>query len=185
METLPCPASARPASPAISAAPARPAPRRRRQDAGFTIIEVAMASFVMAFGIATSIITMQSGFKQIDLARGTTLAGQIMQSEVERLRMMSYAQIFAMSSAAGTPSGQPAGTAVFDGGTYFSTSSDVVGKYAITRTIAPDSTRPTEVMNIRVQVRWRSYDGRWHQRSLDAIYAKNGLYDYYYTVAHP
>ena len=45
---------------------------RRRREGGFTIIEVAMASFIMAFGLATSIIVMQSGYMQVDLARGTT-----------------------------------------------------------------------------------------------------------------
>lgn len=144
-----------------------------------------MASFVMAFGIATSIIAMQSGFKQIDLARGTTLASQIIQSEAERLRMMNWSMISALSTAAGSPSGQPTGTAVFDGATNFTSSPDVVGKYTVTRTVTADSTRPTEVMNITVAVRWQTYDGRWHQRTFDSLYAKNGLYDYYYTVAHP
>ncbi len=144
-----------------------------------------MASFVMAFGIATSIVAMQSGFKQIDLARGTTLASQIIQSEAERLRMMNWTQIFALSSAAGSPSGQPTGTTIFDGSTYFSSSADVVGKYTVTRTVTADSDRPTEVVNIRVSVRWQTYDGRWHRRTFDSLYAKNGLYDYYYTVAHP
>lgn len=134
-----------------------------------------MASFVMAFGIATSIIAMQSGFKQIDLARGTTLAAQIIQSETERLRMMSWTSIYAM---AGT-------TTTFDGATNFSSAPDVVGKYTVTRTVTPDATRPTEVMVITVSVRWQGYDGRWHQRSFDSLYAQNGLYDYFYTVAHP
>ena len=143
-----------------------------------------MASFVMAFGIATSIITMQSGFKQIDLARGSTLASQIIQSEMERLRMMNWTGISALSTAAGSPSGQPTGTAVFDGSIYFSGAADVVGKYSVTRTVTADSTRPTEVMNLTVSVRWQTYDGRWHRRSFTALYAKNGLYDYFYTIAH-
>lgn len=147
---------------------------RRRAQAGFTIVEVAMASFIMAFGIATSIIAMQSGYKSIDLARGSTLAAQILQSEMERLRMMSWTSINALPS-----------TSTFDGASYFSSNPDVVGKYTITRTVTADSTRPTEVKNITVQVRWQTYDLRWHQRSFQALYAKNGLYDYYYTIAHP
>lgn len=144
-----------------------------------------MASFVMAFSIATSIIAMQSGFKQIDLARGTTIASQIIQSETERLRLMNWTMIYALSTAAGSPTGQPAGTAIFDGATNFSSSADVAGKYTVTRRVTPDSARPTEVMNITVSVRWQTYDGRWHQRSFESLYAQNGLYDYYYTIAHP
>jgi hypothetical protein len=158
---------------------------RRRADSAFTIVEVAMSAFVLAFGIASSIIVLQSGFKQIDVARGTTLAAQIIQSEMERLRMMSWTSVSALATAAGSPSGQPTGVTVFDGATYFSTNVELAGRYTITRTVAPDSIRPDDIMNITVAVRWQSFDMRWHQRSFTAIYAKNGLYDYYYTVAHP
>jgi len=162
---------------------------RRSLVAGFTILEVAMSAFVMAFGIATSIIAMQTGFKSIDLARGTTLASQIIQSEMERLRMMSWTTISALSTAtdsvAPVPSGSPAGVEMLDGATYFSANPDIAGKYTITRTVAADSTRPSDVLTINVSVRWQGYDNRWHTRSFRSMYAKNGLYDYYYTLARP
>lgn len=162
---------------------------RRHREGGFTIVEVAMASFIMAFGIATSIIAMQSGYRHIDLARGTTLASQIIQSEMERLRMMSWTQINALSAGTDTtapfPTGSPAGVEMFDGATFFSEHANIEGIYTITRTVTDDSTRPGEVKNINISVRWRTYDLRWHTRSFNAIYAKNGLYDYYYTIAHP
>lgn len=148
-----------------------------------------MSAFVMAFGIATSIVAMQTGFKAIDLARGTTMASQIMQSEMERLRLMSWTTMTALSTATDTvapiPAGSPAGVEKFDGATYFSTNPDIAGKYTITRTIAADSTRPTDVFNITISVTWTGFDGRSHNRSFRSIYAKNGLYDYYYTLARP
>ncbi|MEY3775368.1 MAG: hypothetical protein RLZZ129_2148 [Verrucomicrobiota bacterium] len=148
-----------------------PARSLRRAD-GFTIIEVAMASFILAFGIATSIIVMQSGFKQIDVARGTTLASQIIQSEIERIRLMSWTMVNALPA-----------THTFDGTEYFSDSA-TAQKYQVTRLVANDGVR-TDVKNITVRVRWQTYDGRWQQRSFTAIYAHNGLYDYYYTLARP
>lgn len=149
--------------------------RRRRSDrAGFTIIEVAIATFVMAFGIATSILTMQSGFKQTDLARGTTIAAQIIQSEMERLRMMSWTLINALPASE-----------TFDGTTYFSANPEMAGKFTVTRTVANNATTPAEIRDLTVAVTWKTYDGRSHTRSFTAIYAKNGLYDYYYTIAHP
>jgi hypothetical protein len=172
-------------------APFTPSARahRRRADSGFTILEVAMSAFVMAFGIATSIVAMQTGFKSIDLARGTTMASQIMQSEMERLRLMSWTTMTALSTATDTvapaPAGSPAGVEKFDGAAYFSTNPDVAGKYIITRTVAADSTRPSEVLNITISVQWTGYDGRSHTRSFRSMYAKNGLYDYYYTLARP
>lgn len=133
-----------------------------------------MATFVMAFGISSSIIAMQAGFKQIDLARGTTIASQIVQSEMERLRMMSWTMISALPASES-----------FDGSTYFSSNPDVAGKYTITRTVANNAVEPTGIKDLTVSVRWQSYDGRWHQRSFTAVYARNGLYDFFYTIAHP
>ena len=162
---------------------------RRRLNAGFTILEVAMSAFIMAFGIATSIIAMQTGFKSIDLARGTTLSSQIIQSEMERLRMMSWTTMTALNTATDTvapfPTGSPAGIEMFDGSTYFSTNPAIAGKYTITRTVEADSTRPSDVYNITISVTWRGYDNRSHTRSFRSMYAKNGLYDYYYTLARP
>ncbi len=133
-----------------------------------------MATCVMALGIATSIIAMQAGFKHLDLARGTTLASQIIQSETERIRLMSWSGVSALPASE-----------IFDGGTSFSNSSKVVGKYSVTRTVTADASRPTEARNIVISVTWNGYDGRSHTRRFDSTYVKNGLYDYYYTVAHP
>ena len=101
------------------------------------------------------------------------LASQILQSEMERLRMKSWADINAM------PASQ-----TIDGATFFSTNADVAGKFSITRTITPDGTRPTEVVYITIQVTWTSYDKISHTRTFSSMYAKNGLYDYYYTLAN-
>jgi Tfp pilus assembly protein PilV len=173
-------------SPFPPATPIRhPAPRglRGRGLRGFTILEVAMASFVMLLGIASSIIAMQSGFKQIDVSRGTTIASQIIQSEMERLRMMPWNKT-SPASTIDSISELPA-SEEFDGATYFSANPQIAGKFTITRTVEDDPARTGNVRNITVRVRWQSYDNRWHQRSFTAIYARNGLYDYYYTVAHP
>lgn len=145
----------------------------RNQQNGFTLMEVIMATFIMALGISTSLIAMQACFKQVDLARGTTLASQIIQSELERVRLMSWTGVSALPS-----------TETFDGTSFFSTTA-AAASYEVTRTVADDSSRPGEVKNISVSVRWQTSDGRWHRRTFTAIYAKNGLYDYYYTLARP
>ncbi|MBL9214654.1 MAG: hypothetical protein JNG83_04175 [Opitutaceae bacterium] len=148
-------------------------PRRRRPDSGFTILEVAMASFVMAFGIASSILAMQSGFRSIDVARGTTLASQIMQSEIERLRLKSWAEIVALPEKAAV-----------DVTTMFSANPAIASQFSVVRTSVEDGSRPGEVRFITLYVTWRSADGLSHTRSFRTMYAKNGLYDYYYTLAH-
>lgn len=153
------------------ARPAAAPPRRRR---GFTIIEVTLAAFVMALGLATSIVAMQSGFKFLDVARDTTLASQILQSEIERIRMMSWANVSAL----------PAEEAV-DLATMFSSDVNLASRFSVKRVVTADPDRPSDVRLIVMIVTWRSFDGRSHTRRFEAKYVKNGLYDYYYTLARP
>lgn len=148
-----------------------------------------MATFVMALGISTSIVAMQQGYKFLDVARGTTLASQIMQSEIERIRMMNWGTVSAMATATDTvapvPPGSPAGVEMFDGATYFSSAASLAGDFTITRTVTLDSARPSDVALITISVEWETYDGRPQTRRFQSKYMKNGLYDYYYTLAGP
>jgi Tfp pilus assembly protein PilV len=171
------------AAPAYDAGRRGAAGRRLRHCGGFTIVEVALAAFVMAFGIATSIVAMQTGFKALDVARSTTIASQILQSEMERLRLLPWNK--------DTPAGVvdsiselPASEQV-DLSTMFTANAALAAKFTVTRTSVPDPARPDEVREITITVTWASYDGRLHSRTFKSLYAKNGLYDYYYTVAHP
>ena len=164
-----------------------PAHRRRLRDVpGFTILEVAMAASIMALGIATSIIVMQSGFKAVDLARDTTLASQILQSEMERLRLLPWDNpgTKAKDSIWELISEDPKTGDKVDLSTVFSSSAALAEKFKVTRTIVPDPDRSTSVLKITLSVTWPSYDGRTHTRSFQSMYAKNGLYDYYYTKAN-
>lgn len=129
----------------------------------------------MAFGIATSIIAIQAGYKHLDLARGITMSSQILQSEMERIRMMNFNAVLALTT-------EPAAT--FDGATNFTSSARVQGRYRVTRSATADSVRPTDIATVTLQVIWRTYDGRPHSRTLSGTFARNGLYDYYYTVAN-
>jgi Tfp pilus assembly protein PilV len=155
---------------------------RSRSDGGFTILEVALATFVMAFGISTSIIALQMGFKAINVARDETLASQIMQSEIERLRLWPWSKT--------TPTGVvdsiaelPATETVPLASTFVSNAA-ITSRFSVTRTVTNDPSDTTRnVRYITVTVAWNSYDGRPHSRNFTTLYAKDGLYDYYYTLA--
>lgn len=133
-----------------------------------------MATFVMTFGIASTIIAMQAGFKMIDVARGTTLASQVAQSEMERIRMLSWADIAAM----------PAQEQV-NLSTVFTTDPALAAQFTMIRLAQDVVGKETSQREITLRVTWRSYDGRPHQRTFRTRYSKNGLYDYYYTLARP
>lgn len=153
---------------------------RPKGSAAFTIVEVMMATFVMAFGISTSIIAIQTGFKSLDVARDSTLASQIMQSEIERLRLWPWnnASTIAVDSICELPANEAVSLA-----TMFASNTALAAKFAVNRTVEADSSRPDDVRYITITVTWSSYDGRTHRRSFTTMYAKNGLYDYYYTLA--
>ncbi|MSU50895.1 MAG: hypothetical protein EXS37_17700 [Opitutus sp.] len=58
-----------------------------------------IAAVVLVLGITTAITTLQRGFQALDTARNTTHASQAMQSELERLRLKSWAQLQALQDA--------------------------------------------------------------------------------------
>jgi type II secretory pathway pseudopilin PulG len=65
---------------------------RPARSRGFTIAEVMVAATVMVLAISSSIIVLQQGLRAIDTARYTTLAGQILQSQMEKLRLLTWTQ---------------------------------------------------------------------------------------------
>ncbi|HYC72851.1 MAG TPA: hypothetical protein VEB66_16690 [Opitutaceae bacterium] len=162
-------------APSTSGAPSRSRrDRRPSREHGFTILEVAMATFVMAFGIATTIIAMQSGYKMIDVARGTTLASQVAQSEMERIRMLSWADIDALPEKEEV-----------DLTSVFTTDPELAAQFDMIRVAEDVAGKEDTQREITLHVTWTSYDGRSHQRTFRTRYSKNGLYDYYYTLARP
>ena len=161
---------------------ASPLPLVRRHSArdGFTILEVMMAAFVMIFGIVTSLTTLQFGMRTVDTARSMTLASQIMQSEMEILRLQNWTQISALAASA-----------VIDPTTLISSASGsaldtmltaVANRFTCVRTVAAISGR-ADIKLITLTVTWTGVDGRAHSLTYQTRYAKNGLSDYFY-VSH-
>ncbi len=145
---------------------------RRRGQRAFTILEVTLATFVMALGISTSTLTMMGGFKTLDVARNITLASQILQSEMERLRLMDWNNIVAIS-----------GTSTVDLNSVFTDDADLAARFTLTRTVSDVTGKAGEMKEIVLVVSWTTMDGRTLTRQFNTYYAKDGLYDYYYTLA--
>lgn len=134
---------------------------------GFSLMEVMIAAIVMVLAIVTSITTLQRGLRAVDTARGFTHASQVMQSELERLRLKSWTQIQALqdsgettvetTSVAGMPS----------------------ASFTCQRLIRD---LKTDMKEITLESTWRSSDGRSHSARFITRYGKSGLYDYFYTA---
>jgi len=155
-------------TPSRSSLPTSPPARRRRAVSGFTIVEVMMAAMVMAFAITTSITTMQRGFLALDTARNITIAGQIMQSEFEKMRLVPWATVDAYAAS----------TDPLAVDSSFTSNSFIGTRFTMARTV---TLIHTGMKQITLTVTWRNYDGRSLSRSYSSYYGQNGLYDYFYN----
>lgn len=152
----------------------RPAHAGLRSRRAFTIIEVALASAIMALGISTSITVMQRGFTMIDTARNITTAGQIMVSEMEQMRMLPWATI-SISPYFVSPGPT---TATVGLNPIFTNSSSVGNRFRLTRTVTSLS---TNMLEISLTITWTAYDGRTLSRTMKTHYARYGMHDYIYN----
>lgn len=143
------------------------APAPRPPERGFTVLEVMLAAAVLAFGIVTAITTLQRGLQAIDTARNYTYAAQLMQGELEQLRLKNWSQLETLQAAG------PAQVA-FD-----PAASSARTAFQCVRTVTSPKADLKEILLIST---WRGYDGRAHTVRLITRYAKNGLYDYFYTA---
>ena len=163
--------------------PGRTSTRRAAQ--GFTIMEVLMATFVMALAISSSVTTLQVGYRSIDTARNMTLAGQILQSMIEDIRLKQWTEINTMSTTNGGVATGPIST--FDTTGSFSgfnaTASRMLNRFTFTRTVT-SVTGQTGMKKIVLAASWVGIDGRTTSVNYTTYYAQNGLYDYYYPVVN-
>ena len=145
--------------------------RLRSHRAGFTIVEVMGATAVMALAIATSVTTMQRGFTAIDTARSLTIASQILQAEVELMRMSNWETVNAYPEQKTVLTVDPALTAI----------ASIGNRFALSRT----ATNPeAELKEVVFLVEWRTIDGRPLRRTFTTVYGRLGLYDYFYNSAN-
>ena len=136
---------------------------RLRARRAFTIVEVMVAAGVLALGIASVITVSQRGLQALDTARNLSGASQLMQSEMERLRLMSWAQLQTLQ----------------DSGQTTVTLEDTNGRYACSRAITDVKDNMKEITLVAT---WRGYDGRPHTARLITRYGRTGLNDYFYTA---
>jgi hypothetical protein len=150
-------------------------PFMRKGRRAFTVIEVALSATVMAFAIAGSIVVLQAGLKAVDGARNTTLASQIIQSEMERIRLLNWSEVNALPASADIDLSQ-----IFPAS---STTTAMTARFTAARACADVSGKTGEMKSITITVNWIGIDNLTHTRSTTGYYCKDGLYDYYYTLA--
>ena len=141
------------------------APPRGRPGRGFTLVEVAMAVVMLAMVITTSLTVMQRAYLDLDTERNLGIAGSIMQCELEKERLFTWAQA---SNAGYVPTIDSS----------FTGNPTVAGRFTLSRALA--TVHAGQTVQITLTVSWRSYDGRNLSRSYTTYYSQGGLYEYIY-----
>lgn len=145
---------------------------RCRATGAFTLVEVMFAALVMIMAITGSITTLQRGFNAIDSSRNYVIAAQIMQSEIERIRVCPWTSTATVTGIADYTDSSPAVAidAAFTANPY------VGSRFTLTRTVTDIA---TNLRQFTVTVSWRNYDGRPLSCSMTTYYARYGLYDFF------
>ncbi len=144
---------------------------------GFTLVEVMMAAFVLVFMLLSTLAALQVGFGVLDTARNTTLAGQVIQSEIEDIRLRPWISLpasgtidLAQSIGSGLSSAERAALS---------------NRFTATRTIEGVTGREADFKRVAVAVSWADYSGRTHVRRYETLLGRNGLSDYFVTIHTP
>lgn len=139
-------------------------PARWRSQDGVSLVEVLIAIMVIGIVVGSTVVAMRSGFNMIQLARDNTMAAQIMQSEMENLRLMNWDQL-----------GQLPEEEEFEVDTQLD--ANIAARYDRIRRVAlvRDGMREVELV-----VEWNTVSGSRHTRTYRTLFSQEGLNDYYY-----
>lgn len=153
----------------------------RRNQAGFTLIEVALAATILLFGFVGMINAISVGTEMLDTARKQTVAAQIVQVEVDFLRTLDWNSILNLSSTGATAltdqsaypefnsslSLKPKPAAILNADSTFQLSRQVSDVHG--------SGSGATLRGVTVSVTWVGNTGKQHTRSCQAYFGKNGL----------
>lgn len=149
--------------------------RSASRQAGFTLVEVAMASLILVVGFIGLIQAVTLGGGMLAQARREALATRILEHEIEKLRFKSWPEIVALPTAS---------TAVALAAGFAAEATGLGATFTLARTLtSPDPA--TNLREVNFTVTWvvtssrRNPDGTLvtftHTRSNSAYFGKNGL----------
>lgn len=131
-----------------------------------------MAASVLSMALSSAIIVIQNGFRNLDTARLGTTASQMIQSEMERIRLLNWESVEAL----------PASEEI-DPASFFTTSTIETDRITVIRSVSDVPSFGGEMKEIIVTATWTTINGHPATRLFRMRYARNGLFDYYYNHA--
>jgi hypothetical protein len=130
----------------------------------FSLVEVMAASCVLMLGLGGTVLTIQTSLQTINHSRHLGAASQIMQSEIERLRLNSWDQLQSIQNSGDNTvatEGLPTGS-----------------NLSCTRRITDIRDGLKE---ITIETHWGGGKTTAHSARIVTRYARGGLNDYFYT----
>lgn len=133
---------------------------------GYSLAEVIVAAGIFALVITGGIAGVRMGFKIVDDSRHHTRVSQILQSEVESLRSLSWKELMQLPSTADVAINPQFSTAAYDA-------------YTVKRNI---STESATLRRIEVTVTYNSRNGKEVNLKYLTFFTEGGVNDYYYRT---
>lgn len=134
---------------------------------GYTLVEVMAAAAVLVLAISSALLVLQRGFQAVDTARMLTAAGELMQEQIESLRLKNWDQVEELQAAG----------------------DETVVRYANAEATGPAFHCTRQIRDLKdgmkeiiLAAEWRGQDGRLQTARLITRYGRSGLNDYFYTV---
>lgn len=123
------------------------------------------ATCVLMLGISGALVTLQRSLGTIAQARQLDTASQLMQTELERLRLLNWSQLQGLQDSGDTTVDPPSG------GDF--------ARFVCERQILDLRDGMKEITLV---ASWGGLDGRAHSARLVTRYSRSGLNDYFYTT---
>lgn len=135
-----------------------------RARAGFTVVEVSIGLLIMTIGFLTVVGVLLQSTHFMQITRDETRANQILQSEMESMRKLNWAEIENLGT-----------TSTFQLESRFAAAFG--NRYQCARTITTTKTGQKRVV---LQCRWTDSRNVEHVREYVTLFTQEGMNDYYY-----
>jgi uncharacterized protein (TIGR02598 family) len=157
----------------------RSAPKTR---SGFTLIEVALASTIIVVGFIGMVAALAIGSEMLDTARKQTIAAQIIQSEIDYLRLQDWDTVLKnLSNQSQVPLTTALDNPLSSGCRHlYGTSLASLPYRSLTygwqvTNVRTDSSGNPVLRQVTITVSWASITGKPHSRSSVTYIGKYGL----------
>ncbi len=147
---------------------------------GFTLAEVMIAFTVMVTGVTGSLTALTGSLKSLDTARCSTLATQMAQSQIEKLRLLSWNQLTGVDAVGVATTDFTASQQTIDPLNLVPNDAQATAaRFDLIQTVTKVIGREDDMLEIQLKATWKTMGSISQSRTFTTRYVKGGLYDYY------